>query len=263
MKPQLFRIITFCNFFLLTWKGLLHFTSGMNYSPLFEAGETKTLLFGFFLMVVGLISLFPLNYLRIGGLKSLYFLSTIILLLFALNEMIANKGTIERLFIHALEVLLPFSVFLHLTRENKKRNWKEILYFGLFFTLVGQSVLSFGLNGQTSYLSTSLQQLFSLSASFSKGLSLGIGITTILFSLILFVAQTRVIAFWYLTIYGVLFTIGGLWVGSLTSQTFAFYTIDFSMALTRLPMLILPLYFLARTYNWKWALPTGQNFVKA
>lgn len=262
MKPQLFRIITFCNFLLLTWTGLLHFTSGMNYEPLFVNGETMTYWFGMFLMVVGLISLFPLTYLRMGGLRYLYFFSALILFLFSINEMLVAESTIERLFVHTLEILLPFSVFLQLSNENKKRNWKEIFYFGLFFTLCGQGLIATGVSGDSPYLLGAFERIFGFDTDLSKQVSFGFGTFTMLVSLLLFVAQTRVYAFWYLLIYSISVTTGTLVVRGLDLDMYTFYTVDLSLAITQLPMIILPFYFLARSYQWNWALPARKYYAE-
>lgn len=262
MKPQLFRIVTFCNFLMLTWTGLLHFTSGISYNPLFETGENMTLVFGFFLMVVGLISLFPLNYLRTGGLKSLYLISTLMLILHAINDMIATNNSIEILLLHSMEVLLPFSVFLHLNNEGKKRNWKEIFYFGLFFTLVGQSISLIGLR-RNEGLGYWFQSNFHFSENWTNALAIGIGALTIIFTLLLFIAQTRVLSFWYITLYCVIFGLSILGIRSMESEMMTFFTVDLSMLLAKAPLMVLPLYFLARTYQWKWVLPiklTPYNF---
>ena len=259
MKPHLLSIVKFSTFLILTWKGLLHFTSVNNYNILFDSPQVVASLFGFILMLGGFVSLYPSEFLKKTKIHFLFLVATIIVVIDSMFSMIAKNGMIEQLIEHALQIIVPFSVFVHFHMSEKSRNWKEIFYFGLFFTFIGHGLFAIGVHVVPDNFIHMTQAILGFDLLSTKSFLWVMGIMDFVAAVCIFFKSTRKPALWYMAIWGISTALARPLAEISEYDSITFYTVHLPNFIYRLPHGLIPIYFLSRIYNWQ--LVTKKGFV--
>jgi hypothetical protein len=251
MKPQLLQTIKFSTFLVLTWKGLLHFTSDKHYDLLFNSAINPTAFFGWILMVVGFVSLLPNVYLRTAKIHTLFFGAFVILVIDSLCGMIQKNGMIEQFIEHALQMLLPFVLFLYFQSKSKNRNWKEIMRYGLFFTFIGHGLFAIGAHEVPDNFLHMTHEILGTNDTSSRAFLMLFGLLDFIAALLIFFSSTQKIGFWYMAIWGIFTALARPLSEFNDFDSLNFYTVHLSNFIYRIPHGLVPLYFLSRVYNWQ------------
>lgn len=257
MNAKFTSLLFVCNFILLTWKGLLHFTSSQPYNQLFEVNEVFIQFFGLILLISGFLCALPFDLLKFGKLKFLFLASSWILIFQSMASMVANEWVIEQFVEHTLQMILPLALYYRLLGDRgRRRNWKEIIQVALAMTFIGHGLFAVGAHFVPENFIEMVTQITGLSLVPAKQFLFAMGILDFVAAIFMFVPFLQKSALWYMLIWGICTALARpiSQIGSF--DQIDFYTVHLSNGIYRLVHGLIPFYFLAKIYGWRFATPS-------
>jgi hypothetical protein len=235
-------ILKYCTFLLLTFKGVLHFTSPQDYNVLFSNSTSLSYGIGAFLILSGFLALFKNHVLRMGSISSVFVISSLILLFQTYCGYLKVGLLPEHILEHSLQIGLPIVYMIQL--QNSRVVHTQILNtlkLLVAFTFIGHGVYAIGYHILPSHFVSMTTGILSIGKTPAVDFLWVVGTVDIFVAVLLFVPAFQTTALIYCTVWGLLTSFARLYFDPTASQQFNYFAVNIPSVLYRLPHGIIPL----------------------